>query len=114
MSKLPANLWNLKDFKRYGRLDIAPRKRPKPKMPNQIKKEIEKEILDYVREYPTHRPERIANELKRKTISKTSCDFLENAALPVYRSLNIPLHRVFTDNGKAYLRESPEEIWHKI
>ncbi|MDI6690235.1 MAG: DDE-type integrase/transposase/recombinase, partial [Actinomycetota bacterium] len=41
-------------------------------MPNQIKKEVEKEILDYVREYPTHGPERIANELKRKTFGRIS------------------------------------------
>ncbi|MDI6822176.1 MAG: IS481 family transposase [Actinomycetota bacterium] len=62
----------LKDFKKYGRLGLAPKKRPKPKMPNQIKKEVEKEILDYVREYPTHGPERIANELKRKTFGRIS------------------------------------------
>jgi len=43
----------LKDFKRCGRLGLAPKKRPESKMPNRIKKEIEKEILDYVREYPT-------------------------------------------------------------
>ncbi|MEW6189033.1 MAG: integrase core domain-containing protein, partial [Actinomycetota bacterium] len=41
-----------------------------PKMPNQIKKGVEKDILDYVKEYPTHGPERIANELKRKTFGR--------------------------------------------
>lgn len=57
----------LHGFKRYGRLGLAPKKRPKPKMPNQIKKEVEKEILDYVKEYPTYGPERIANELRKIT-----------------------------------------------
>ncbi|MEW6189503.1 MAG: helix-turn-helix domain-containing protein [Actinomycetota bacterium] len=57
----------LSDFKKYGRLGLAPKKRPKSKMPNQIKKGVEKDILDYVKEYPTHGPERIANELRRIT-----------------------------------------------
>ena len=41
--------------------------------------------------------------------AKTFCGFLENAALPLYRDLNILLHRVLTDKGKVYLREGPEE-----
>jgi hypothetical protein len=37
-----------------GGLGLAPKKRPKPKMPDQIEKGVEKEILGYVEEYPTY------------------------------------------------------------
>lgn len=61
-----------RSFKKYGKLGLAPKKKPKPRMPNQIKKEVEREILDYVKEYPTYGPERIANELKRITDNRIS------------------------------------------
>lgn len=62
----------LSDFKRYGRLGLSPKKRPHPKMPNQIKKEVEREILDFVRDCPTYGPERLANELRRITFGRIS------------------------------------------
>ena len=37
-------------------------------MPNQIKKDKEKIILNYIIEYPTHGPRRIANELRQQNI----------------------------------------------
>ena len=37
-------------------------------MPNQIKKDKEKIILNYIIEYPTHGPRRIANELRQQDI----------------------------------------------
>jgi len=62
----------LSEFKKYGKEGLRPKKRPHPKMPNQIKKETEEEILSYVREFPTHGPDRIAYELKRLTKGRIS------------------------------------------
>jgi len=62
----------LSEFKKYGRQGLRPKKRPHPKMPNQIKKEVEEEILLYVKEFPTHGPGRIAYELKRFTKGRIS------------------------------------------
>ena len=38
-----------------------------PKMPNKIRGQAEKAILDFVEEYPAYGPKRIANELKVST-----------------------------------------------
>ena len=38
-------------------------------MPNQIKPDKEKIILNYIIEYPTHGPRRIANELNQQDIT---------------------------------------------
>lgn len=62
----------LSDFVKYGREGLRPKKRPHPKMPNQIKKETEDEILAYVKDFPTHGPDRIACELKRTTTGRIS------------------------------------------
>lgn len=42
-------------------------------MPNKIRPDKEKAILDYVVMYPGHGPERIANELKCKGIKISDC-----------------------------------------
>jgi len=63
----------LKRFSKLGYLGLQDKKKAKPKMPNQIKKDKEKIILSYIIEYPTHGPRRITNELKQQgmTISDT-------------------------------------------
>jgi hypothetical protein len=38
-------------------------------MPTQIKPDQEKIILNYIIEYPTHGPKRIANELRKQDIT---------------------------------------------
>lgn len=62
----------LSEFTKYGREGLRPKKRPDPQMPNQIKKEVEKEILDFVKNCPTYGPERIANELRSLTSGRIS------------------------------------------
>ena len=49
------------------------KERSKPKMPNQIKPDFEAIIYNYITDYPTHGPRRIAYELKEQgiTISET-------------------------------------------
>ena len=37
--------------------------RKNPEMPNQVPIDIECRILDYIKEYPTHGPQRICNQL---------------------------------------------------
>jgi len=63
----------LKRFSKLGYLGLQDKKKTKPKMPNQIKPDKEKIILNYIIEYPTHGPRRIANELRQQdvTISET-------------------------------------------
>jgi len=41
-------------------------------MPDKIRGETEKQILGFVREYPTYGPARIANELKALTCGRIS------------------------------------------
>jgi len=48
---------------RLGDEGLRPMVRKVPEMPNQVPVDIELRILDYVKEYPTHGPERISNEL---------------------------------------------------
>ena len=43
----------LKRFSKLGYLGLQDKKKAKPKMPNQIKKNKEKIILNYIIEYPT-------------------------------------------------------------
>jgi len=58
-------------FLRYGKAGLLPK--PKiPNMPNKIKGEVEKEILDFVKKYPTYGPARIANELRKVTEGRIS------------------------------------------
>jgi len=63
----------LKRFTRLGYLGLQDKEKAKPRMPNQIKPDKEKIILNYIIDYPTHGPRRIANELRQQdvTISKT-------------------------------------------
>jgi len=60
-------------FEKFGYLGLKDKERSKPRMPNQIKPEYETIIYNYIRDYPTHGPRRISNELKAQgvTISET-------------------------------------------
>jgi len=63
----------LERFSKLGYLGLQDKEKAKPRMPNQIKPDKEKIILNYVIEYLTHGPRRIANELRQQdvTISET-------------------------------------------
>ena len=63
----------LERFSKLGYLGLQDKKKAKPKMPNQIKPDKEKVILNYIIDYPAHGPRRIANELRQQgiTISET-------------------------------------------
>ena len=54
----------LKRFIKFGYPDLQDKVKRKPKMPNQIKPDKEKIILNYIVNYPTHGPRRMANELR--------------------------------------------------
>ena len=79
-------------------------------MPNQIKKDKEKIILNYIIDYPTHGPRRIANELRQQgnTVSETG---VYNVLCR--KQLNHRLDRLFYSQDKSdnpvvterYLRE---------
>jgi len=54
--------WFYKWKKRRGKegdADLRSKIKKVPKMPNKVPEEIEKQILSFVKEYPTYRPERI-------------------------------------------------------
>jgi len=59
---------NLMASYKYGvlRHSQKDKKKTKPKMPNQIKKDKENITLSYIIDYPTHGPRRIANELRQQ------------------------------------------------
>ena len=59
----------LRRFNRFGYQGLVDRPRSKPMMPNQIKPEYEKIIYNYIIDYPTHGPARIANELAIQGVS---------------------------------------------
>ncbi len=63
----------LRRFSQSGYLGLLDRQRSKPSMPNKIRPDIELIIYNYIRDYPTHGPRRISNELKAQgiTISET-------------------------------------------
>ena len=65
-------IW-LRRFSQLGYLGLLDRQRSKPSMPNKIRPDLELIIYNYIRDYPTHGPRRIANELRIKgiTISET-------------------------------------------
>ncbi|MDI6783931.1 MAG: IS481 family transposase [bacterium] len=48
---------------RLGDEGLRPMARKHPEMPNQVPVDIEYKILDYAKEFPTHGPERISNQL---------------------------------------------------
>jgi len=56
----------LADFLKFGEAGLYPKAKI-PVMPNKIRGEAEKAILDLALEYPTYGPARLANELKAKT-----------------------------------------------
>ena len=97
-------------FKKFGYLGLRDKERSKPKMPNQIKPEYETIIYNYIRDYPTHGPRRISNELKAQSITIS-----ETGVYKVLRrrGLNKRLDRLFyaqehSDNPiitERYLRE---------
>ena len=53
---------------KLGYLGLLDKKKSKPKMPNQIKPDKEKFILNYILAYQTYGPKRIANKLKHQRI----------------------------------------------
>ncbi|NMA32198.1 MAG: helix-turn-helix domain-containing protein [Candidatus Methanofastidiosa archaeon] len=65
-------MW-LRRFSQLGYLGLLDRQRSKPSMPNKIRPDVELIIYNYIRDYPTHGPRRISNELKAQgiTISET-------------------------------------------
>jgi len=79
-------------------------------MPNQIKPDKEKIILNYIIKYPTHGPKRIANELRQQKITTSETDIYHVLRR---KELNHRLDRLFyaqdrSDNPLAterYLRE---------
>jgi len=60
-------------FKKSGYLGLKDKERSRPRIPNKIRPDIELTIYNYIRDYPTHGPRRISNELKAQgiTISET-------------------------------------------
>ena len=52
------------DFEQYGMAGLERKEPQKPKMPNQVNKKIEQEILEYVASNPLDGPKRIYYELK--------------------------------------------------
>jgi len=100
----------LKRFLKFGYLGLQDKVKRKPKMPNQIKPDFEAIILNYIINYPTHGPRRIANELRQQNIMIS-----ETGIYHVLRrkSLNHRLFRLFYAQEKSdnpviterYLRE---------
>jgi len=45
---------------------LRPITRKRPEMPNQTPIDVEYKVLDYIKEYPTHGPQRISNELAQE------------------------------------------------
>jgi len=79
-------------------------------MPNQIKSDKEKIILNYIIDYPTHGPRRIANELKQQGVAISDTGEYNVSRR---KSLNRRLDRLFFAQEKSdnpvvterYLRE---------
>jgi len=105
--------WQMR-FEKFGYLGLKDKQRSKPRMPNQVKPEYETIIYNYIRDYPTHGPRRISNELKAQgvTISETGVyNVLKR------KGLNHRLSRLFyaqehSDNPvitESYLREKEKK-----
>jgi len=100
----------LKRFSKLGYLGLQDKEKAKPKMPNQLNKDKEKIIFNYIIEYPTHGPRRISNELSQQEIKVS-----ETGVYNVLRrkQLNRRLDRLFYAQDKSdnpiiterYLRE---------
>ena len=100
----------LKRFSQLGYLGLQDKVKRKPKMPNQIKPDKEQIILNYIIDYPTHGPKRIANELRQQNIMISDTGVYK----VLYRKqLNRRLDRLFFAQEKSdnpvvterYLRE---------
>ena len=95
---------------KLGYLGLQDKEKAKPQMPNKIKPDKEKIILNYIIQYPTHEPRRIANELNQQDITIS-----EAGTYNVLRrsKLNHRLDRLFYVQDKSdnplvterYLRE---------
>ena len=100
----------LKRFSKLGYLGLQDKEKAKPKMPNKIKKDKEKIILNYIIEYPTHGPRRIANELRQQNIIISDTGVYN---VLCRKQLNHRLNRLFYAQDKSdnpvvterYLRE---------
>jgi len=100
----------LKRFNKLGYLGLQDKKKAKPKMPNQIKPDKEQIILNYIINYPTHGPRRIANELRQQGITLSETGIYH---VLCRKQLNHRLFRLFYAQEKSdspivterYLRE---------
>jgi transposase InsO family protein len=100
----------LKRFNKLGYPGLQNKEKAKPRMPNQIKQDKEKIILNYIIAYPTHGPKRIANELSQQKIKISDTGVYKVLRR---RSLNRRLDRLFYTQEKSdnpvvterYLRE---------
>lgn len=87
----------LKRYLAHGREGLYDKKRAKPVMPNEAKKEIVDKILNFVKKYPTYGPARIANELENIVCPATVYNILKRNKLnkKLYRLLaleEVPLN----------------------
>lgn len=56
-------------FRRYGEAGLRNIERGSPAMPNRTPLDVEMNILDYIEQYPSHGPVRIADELRQADVS---------------------------------------------
>jgi len=100
----------LKRFSKLGYPGLQNKEKTKPRMPNRIKPDKEKIILNYIIEYPTHGPRRIANELNQKDMTISEAGIYNVLRR---KKLNHRLDRLFYAQDKSdnpviterYLRE---------
>ena len=83
---------------KLGYLGLEDKKKAKPQMPNQIKPDKEKIILNYIIEYPTHGPRRTANELNQQDITISEAGVYNVLRR---RKLNHQLDRLFYAQEKS-------------
>jgi len=109
----------LKRFNQFGYLGLQDKVKRKPKMPNRIRKDKEQIILNYIINYPTHGPKRIANELKQQGVAISDTGIYNVLRR---KSLNRRLDRLFYAQEKSdnpvvterYLREVEKRKEHHI
>jgi len=102
----------LGQFLKYGICGLLPK--PKiPNMPNKIRGDTEKQILDFVNEYPTYGPARIANELRVSTRGKISYSSVGIWCVLKRNGLNRKkdrLYRSYLSTGSAVTLERIEKL----
>jgi len=101
----------LKRFIKLGYLGLLDKKKRKPKMPNKIKPDKEKIILNYIIECPTHGPRRIANELRQQKIKISEAGAYN---LLKRRRLNHQLDSLFyaqKRSGNPVITKGNSSIW---